>query len=57
MLLLWIHFVTGEILNKLKSEGFLTSRLSTDAFFTLYAVPHNLIKGKSTEFIEQTSKS
>ena len=44
----------GEILNKLKSEGFLTSSLSTDAIFTLYALPN--IKGKSTEFIEHTSR-
>ena len=44
---------SGEILNKLKSRGFLG--LSTYDFSTLYTtLPHNLIKEKLTELIEQT---
>ena len=43
-----------EILNKLKSRGFLASGLSTYDFSTLYTtLPHNLIKEKLTELIEQ----
>ena len=46
---------SGEILNELKSKGFLASSLSTYDFFTLYSsLPHNLIKEKVTELIEQT---
>ena len=46
---------SGEILNKLKSRGFLASGLSTYHFSTLYTtLPHNLIKEKLTELIEQT---
>ena len=46
---------SGEILNKLKSRGFLASSLSTYDFSTLYStLPHNLIKEKLTELIEQT---
>ena len=46
---------SGEILNKLKSRGFLASGLSTYDFSTLYTtLPHNLIKEKLTELIEQT---
>ena len=42
-------------LNKLKSRGFLASGLSTYDFSTLYTtLPHNLIKEKLTELIEQT---
>ena len=45
----------GEILNKLKSRGFLASGLSTYDFSTLYTtLPHSLIKEKLTEIIEQT---
>ena len=45
---------SGEILNKLKSRGFLASGLSTYDFSTLYTtLPHNLIKEKLTELIEQ----
>ena len=45
----------GEILNKLKSRGFLASGLSTYDFSTLYTtLPNNLIKEKLTELIEQT---
>ena len=41
--------------NKLKSRGFLASGLSTYDFSTLYTtLPHNLIKEKLTELIEQT---
>ena len=43
------------ILNKLKSRGFLATGLSTYDFATLYTtLPHNLIKEKLTELIEQT---
>ena len=46
---------SGEILNKLKSRGFLASGLPTYDFSTLYTtLPHNLIKEKLTELIEQT---
>ena len=42
------------LLNK-KSRGFLASSLSTYDFSTLYTtLPHNLIKDKLTELIEQT---
>ena len=46
-----------EILNKLKSRGFLASSLSTYDFstVTLYTtLPHNLIEETLTELIEQT---
>ena len=50
-----MHNSSGEILNKLKSRGFLASGLSTYDFSTLYTtLPHNLIKEKLTELIEQT---
>ena len=53
--LFWSIKNSGEILNKLKSRGFLASGLSTYDFSTLYtALPHNLIKEKLTELIEQT---
>ena len=46
---------SGEILNRLKSRGFLASGLSTYHFTTLYTtLPHNLIKEKLTELIKQT---
>ena len=46
---------SGEILNELKSRGFLASSLSTYDFSTLYTtLPHNLIKEKLKELIEQT---
>ena len=49
------NLFSGEILNKLKSRGFLASGLSTYDFSTLYTtLPHNLIKEKLTELIEQT---
>ena len=45
---------SGEILNKLKSRGFLASGLSTYDFSTLYTtLPRNLIKDKLTELVEQ----
>ena len=53
--LFWPIKNPGEILNKLKSRGFLASGLSTYDFSTLYTtLPHNLIKEKLTELIEQT---
>ena len=53
--LFWSFKNSGEILNKLKSRGFLASGLSTYDFSTLYTtLPHNLIKEKLTELIEQT---
>ena len=53
--LFWSIKNSGEILNKLKSRGFLASALSTNDFSTLYTtLPHNLIKEKLTELIEQT---
>ena len=51
----WSIKNSGEILNKLKSRGFLASGLSTYDFSNLYTtLPHNLIKEKLTELIEQT---
>ena len=53
--LFWSIKNSGEILNKLKSRGFLASGLSTYDFSTLYTtLPYNLIKDKLTELIEQT---
>ena len=53
--LFWSIKTSGEILNKLKSRGFLASGLSTYDFSTFYTtLPHNLIKEKRTELIEQT---
>ena len=50
--LFWSIKNSGEILNKLKSWGFLASGLSTYDFSTLYTtLPHNLIKEKLTELI------
>ena len=47
--LFWSIKNLGEILNKLKSRGFLASGLSTYDFSTLYTtLPHNLIKEKLT---------
>ena len=51
----WSIKNSDEILNKLKSKGFLASALSTYDFSTLYTtLPHNLIKEKLTELIEHT---
>ena len=53
--LFWSIKNSGEILNKLKSRGFLGSGLSTYNFSTLYTtLSHNLIKEKLTALIEQT---
>ena len=53
--LFWSIKNSGEILNKMKSRGFLVSGLSTYDFSTLYTtLPHNLIKEKLTELIGQT---
>ena len=53
--LFWSIKKSGEILNKLKSRVFLASCMSTYDFSTLYTtLPHNLIKEKLTELIEQT---
>ena len=55
--LIWSIKNSGEILNKLKSRGFLAPSFSTYDFSTLYTtLPHNLIKEKLTELIEQTFK-
>ena len=49
----WSINNSGEILNK--SKGFLAASLSTYDFSALYTtLPHNLIKEKLTELIEQT---
>ena len=46
--LFWSIKNSGEILNKLKSRGFLASGLSTYDFSTLYTtLSHNLIKKKT----------
>ena len=46
--LFWSIKISGAILNKLKSRGFLASRLSTYDFSTLYTtLPYNLIKEKN----------
>ena len=53
--LCWSIKNLGDIFNKLKSRGFLASGLSTYDFYILYTtLPHNLIKEKLTELIEQT---
>ena len=53
--LFWSIKKSGEILNNLKSRGFLASGLSTYDFSTVSTtLPHNLIKEKLTELIEQT---
>ena len=52
--LFWSIKISSKILNKLKSRGFLASGLSTYDFSTLFTtLPHNLIKEKLTELIEQ----
>ena len=53
--LFWSIKNSGEILNELRSIGFLASGLSKYDFSTFYTtLPHNLIKEKLTELIEQT---
>ena len=54
-ILFWSIKNLGEILDELISKGFLASSLSTFNFSTLYtSLPHNLIKEKLNELIEQT---
>ena len=54
MVKFWSIKNSGEILNKLKSRGFLASGLSTYDFSTLYTtLSHNLIKEKLTGLVEQ----
>ena len=49
----WSINNSGEILNK--SKGFVAASFSTYDFSALYTtLPHNLIKEKLTELIEQT---
>ena len=53
--LFWFIKNSGEILNKLKSRGFLASSLSTYDSPSLYTtLPHNLIKEKLTKLIEHS---
>ena len=53
--LFWSIKHSGEILNKLKSKGFLESIVSTNGFSTLHTTfAHNIIKEKLTELIKQT---
>ena len=53
--LFWSIKNSSEILNKLKSKGFLASSVSTYDFSTLYTtLLHNLFKEKLTGLIEQT---
>ena len=55
--LFWSIKNSGEVLNKLKSRGFLATSLSTYDFSSLYTtLPHNLIKGKLVNLIEWTFK-
>ena len=55
--LFWSIKNSGEVLNKLKSRGFLATSLSTYDFSTLYTtLPHNLIKEKLINLIEWTFK-
>ena len=50
-----INNCIGEVLNKLKSRGFLASSLSSYDFSTLYTtLPHNLIKDKLVDLIDRT---
>ena len=53
--LFWSIKNPDEILNELKSKGFLAASLSTYDFFTPYTtLPQNPIKEKGTESIKQT---
>ena len=46
---------SGEVLSKLKDKGYQATRLSSYDFSTLYTtLPHNLIKEKLLDLIEQT---
>ena len=51
----WSIKNSNEVLNKLKSEGFNASTLSTHDFSTLYTtLPHHLIEDKLIDLIEHT---
>ena len=53
--LIWSIKNSCEVLNKLKSQGFCASSLSTYDFSTLYTtLPHNLIQDKLVDLIERT---
>ena len=53
--LFWYIKNSIEILNELKSKGFLASSLFAYDFSTIYTtVPHNLIKDKLTKLIKHT---
>ena len=53
--LFWSIKNSCEVLNKLKSRGFLASSLSRYDFSTLYTIlPHNLSKDKLVDLIERT---
>ena len=53
----WSMKNSGEILSKLKSRGFRVTSLATYDFSTLYTtLPHNLIKEKNLDLIEQAFK-
>ena len=55
--LFWSIKNSGEVLNKLKSNGFRATSLSTYDFSTLYTtLPHNLIKENLINLIEWTFK-
>ena len=51
----WSIKNSTEILNKLKTKGFLASTISTYDFSTLYTtLPHNLIRNQLVDLIENT---
>ena len=53
--IIWPIKNSGEVLSKLKDIGYQATSLSTYDFFTLYTtLPHNLIKEKLLDLIEQT---
>ena len=55
--IIWSIKNSCEVLNRLKSRGFLASSLSTYDFSTLYTtLPNNLIKAKLVDLIERTSQ-
>ena len=51
----WTIKNSTEILNKLKTNGFQASTISTYDFSTLYTtLPHNLIRNQFVDLIENT---
>ena len=53
----WSMKNSGEVLSKLKSRGFRVTSLATYDFSVLYTtLPHNLIKEKNLDLIEQAFK-